>query len=310
MLRSKVLRLFKVHSLGLCLISFAGYAAAQETESTATTSVVADGAKLELLADTFSFTEGPAADADGNVYFTDQPNDAIYRWNNNGELTKFLQPCGRSNGLYFLPDGTLLACADAENQLWAIKPDTEHQVLVSHFENKLLNGPNDLWVDRDGSIYFTDPYYRRPYWHRGETEQPSQAVYRITPDRTSVARVADQLKQPNGIIGDASKRLLYVADIGDGKTYRYTIADDGSLTDRQLFCKSGSDGMTIDRDGNVYLTGGQGVTVFNSAGEQIDLIKVPERWTANVTFGGPERDTLFITASDSLYSIRVRTRGL
>ena len=114
--------------------------------------------------------------------------------------------------------------------------------------------------------------------------------------------------QPNGIVGTPDGKKLYVADIGDKKTYVYSIAKDGTLTDRQLFCEMGSDGMTIDCEGNVYLTG-RGVTVFNKAGEKIQEIGVEEGWTANVCFGGKDRKTLFITASTGFYGIRTGSRG-
>jgi len=119
----------------------------------------------------------------------------------------------------------------------------------------------------------------------------------------------DALVQPNGIIGDSKRRLVFVADIRDSKTYQYTIANDGSLIDRKLFCSMGSDGMTIDNQGNVYLTG-KGVTVFDKDGKQIEVIAVPESWTANVCIGGKDRKSLYITASDSLYSIRLKVAGL
>jgi gluconolactonase len=283
---------------------------APPAESNAATSVVAPGAKLELLSDTFQFTEGPAADRKGNVYFTDQPNDAIHVWTTKDELTTFLKPAGRSNGLYFDSAGTLWACADEKNQLWAIAPDKTQRVVIASFNEKLLNGPNDLWVDPRGSIYFTDPFYKRPYWQRGASEQPEQAVYRLELATGQVSVAAQGLEQPNGIIGDAQRNLLFVADIRANKTYQFTISDDGSLGERKLFCSAGSDGMTIDHEGRIYLTGRQGVTVFDPSGTQVEVIRVPENWTANVTFGGAENDTLFITASDSLYRIKTVTRGL
>ncbi len=273
------------------------------------TSVVASGAKLQLLANSFSFTEGPTTDNAGNVYFTDQPNDAIHVWNIDGTLSTFLQPSGRSNGLFFGKDGTLWACADEKNQLWAIAADKTHQVMIAEFSGKLLNGPNDLWIHSNGDIYFTDPFYKRPYWKRGAIEQPAQSVYRLAADTHEVTLVADGLEQPNGIIGDAERKLLFVADIRAGKTYQYSIAADGSLTNREKFCDMGSDGMTIDKEGRIYLTGGKGVTVFDKSGKQIEVIAVPKNWTANCTFGGPNRDILFITASDSLYSIATTTSG-
>src|SRR5205814_6827125 len=121
-------------------------------------------------------------------------------------------------------------------------------------------------------------------------------------------RAADDLKQPNGIIGTPDGKTLYVADIGAKKTYRYTIKDDGSLADKQLFCEQGSDGMTLDNQGNVYLTG-KGVTVYDKQGKKIHQIDINEPWTANVSFGGKDRDTLFITASKAVYTLKMTDKG-
>jgi len=270
--------------------------------------VTAPGGKVEKLAGGFKFTEGPAVDANGNVFFTDQPNDRIMKWSAEGKLSTFLKPCGRSNGLYFDRKGNLLACADEKNQLWSIDPAGKVTVLVKDYKGKLLNGPNDLWVRPDGGVYFTDPFYKRPYWKRGPMEQDGQCVYYLSPDRKRLVRAADGLAQPNGIIGTPDGRKLYVADIRGGKTYVYDTNKDGTLSNRKLFCKMGSDGMTIDGEGNVYLTG-RGVTVFDRAGSKVEHIDVPQRWTANVCFGGRDRRTLFITASQGLYGIRMRVKG-
>jgi gluconolactonase len=273
--------------------------------------VTAPGARLEKLTDACKFTEGPATDAPGNVYFTDQPNDRILVWTTDQRLETFLQPCGRSNGLFFDRDGNLLACADEKNELWLIPLARRPRVLVRDFRGKLLNGPNDLWVRPDNGVYFTDPLYKRPWWkHRDPAgQQGGQHVYFLSPDRRALKPVATDLEQPNGIIGTPDGRTLYVADIHAKKTWAYTIQPDGALTDKRLFCALGSDGMTVDDAGNVYLTG-PGVSVFDARGTQIQHLPVPERWTANVCFGGPRRDELFITASTALYRIRMRTRGV
>jgi gluconolactonase len=271
-------------------------------------SIIAAGAKLERLAGGFGFTEGPAADAAGNVFFTDQPNNRIYRWSVDGELSVFHENPGRANGLYFDKDGNLLACADLNNELWQIDMQGRVTVLVKDYGGKKLNGPNDLWVERKGGIYFTDPFYSRTYWNRGPMEQDGQHVYYLTPDSSELIRVTTDLVQPNGIIGTPDGRLLYIADIVAGKTYVYRINTDGRLSHKTLFCSMGSDGMTIDNRGNVYLTG-DGVTVFNPRGQEIEHIVVPASWTANVTFGGKDRQTLFITAQNSLYSLRMRVKG-
>lgn len=270
--------------------------------------LIAPGAKVEQLAGDFKFTEGPAVDAEGNVFFTDQPNDRIMKWSVDAKLSTFMQPCGRSNGLYFDAQGNLLACADDKNELWSIDPSGKATVLVKDYQGKLLNGPNDLWIHPNGAIYFTDPMYKRPYWKRGPMEQDGQHVYYLSPDRKTLRRLANDLVQPNGLIGTPDGKTLYVADIGAKKTYAYDLQADGTLSNKRLFCELGSDGMTIDEQGNVYLTG-RGVSVFDKTGKKIEQINVPEGWTANVCFGGKDRQTLFITASKGLYAIRMQVKG-
>jgi len=269
-------------------------------------SPVAAGAKPEKLAEGFLFTEGPSVDKDGNVYFTDQPNDKILMWSTEGKLSTFMSPCGRSNGLCFDKDGFLWACADEKNELWKIDVKTkEKTAVVKDYDGKLLNGPNDLWVTPRGGVYFTDPFYKRAYWKRVPEEQDKRAVY-FLPKDGKLQRVDDDYGQPNGIIGTPDGKTLYVADIGKKKTYRYAIAEDGTLKDRTLFCEQGSDGMTLDAEGNVYLTGGP-VTVYDKAGKKIATI--PVQGSSNVCFGGKEMKTLFITARTALYAVPMRVKG-
>ena len=270
--------------------------------------VVAKGATPELLSSEFKFTEGPAADADGNVFFTDQPNDRIMKWSAEGGITTWMEGAGRANGLYFDQQGNLLACADENNQLWMVSKDRKVTVLLSDYEGKKLNGPNDLWVDPKGGIYFTDPFYKRDYWTRTEKEIHQENVYYLSPNRKTLTMVMDDFVRPNGIVGKADGKTLYVADIGAGKTYSFRIDADGSLSDRKVFAEMGSDGMTIDKKGNLYLTG-KGVTVFNPQGTRIAHIAIEEPWTANVCFGGKDRKTLFITASKSVYILRMKVKG-
>ena len=187
----------------------------------APSTIIAPGATLQKLAGDFAFTEGPACDLDGNVFFTDQPNDRIMKWSLDGKLSTFMQPCGRANGLCFDREGYLWACADEKNELWRIDPAGKPTVVVKDYQGKLLNGPNDFWLRPGGGVYFTDPYYKRPYWKRGPKEM-DEFVYYLAPDSKTLTRVIDDLKQPNGIIGTPDGKLLYVADIGAGKTYRYT----------------------------------------------------------------------------------------
>lgn len=270
-------------------------------------SPVENNAQLQRLVVDFVFTEGPAANKKGDVFFTDQPNNRILQWSVDGKLSTWMQPAGRANGLCFDRKGNLWAAADEKNELWSISPKKAVKVVAKDYQGKLFNGPNDIWINRNGAVYFTDPYYKRDYWTRGEKEMP-ECVYYLSPDRKELRRVIEDMKQPNGIIGTADGQSIYVADIGGHETYRYKIQKDGSLTHKTLFCKMGSDGMTIDEEGNVYLTG-KGVFIFSPSGEQIGHIEVPERWTANVCFGGRDHRTLFITASKGLYSIKMRVKG-
>jgi gluconolactonase len=273
--------------------------------------VTAPGATVTRLAGGFGFTEGPTSDARGNVYFTDQPSNRILLWSVDGQLSTFLEPAGRSNGLCFDAQGQLWACADERNELWRIDPATKAvTVVVKEHGGKLLNGPNDLWVRPDGGVYLTDPYYRRGYWQRGPSEQACEGVYYLAPDAQKLVCVAADLRKPNGVIGTPDGKTLYVGDIGAGRTWAYDIAPDGGLSGKRLFCQQGSDGMTIDAEGNVYLTG-RGVTVFDRQGRQVQQIDVPERRSAtNACFGGPERRTLFITAGGALYSVAMRVAGV
>jgi gluconolactonase len=271
--------------------------------------VIAPGARLEKLAGGFEFTEGPTCDAEGNLFFTDQPNDRILKWSVGRELSTFMQPAGRANGMCFDNRGHLIACADEKNALWSIAPDGKITVLVSEYGGKLLNGPNDVWVRPDGALYFTDPFYERTWWTHGTMPQDGQHVYFLSADHQRLVRVADDLQKPNGITGTPDGKTLFVADIDAGKTYRYDMAPDGGLHRKTLACAHGSDGMTLDQEGNLYLTG-DGVAVFDRTGSQIEHIRVPgERWTANVSFGGKDRQTLFITASTGLYGVRMRVKG-
>jgi gluconolactonase len=273
--------------------------------------LVAKKATLQKVSGDFEFTEGPAIHRTGDVYFTDQPNNRIIKWSfETGETSVFMEDAGRANGMFFDRKGNLIAAADMENQLWSIDEKGNKTVLIESFKGQKLNGPNDLWIAPNQGIYLTDPLYKRDYWTRDpEMKQDGEHLYYLSPDRVRFFRVDEKLVKPNGIIGTPDGKKLYVADIGDNKTYVYEIEEDGYLKNRQLFVEMGSDGMTIDNRGNVYLTGKKGVTVFNSKGEQIAHIPVEEEWTANVAFGGPLRRTLFITAMGSIYTLDMKVRG-
>ena len=271
-------------------------------------SVVEPGAKVEKLAGDFGFTEGPSCDAQGNVFFTDQPNDRILEWSTDGKLSTFKHPAGRANGMYFDAKGNLIACADDKTALWSIAPDGKETVILDSFDGKKLCGPNDVWVAPNGSMYLTDPFYARPWWDYKTRPQDVEAVYYLSPDHKTFKRVITDYQKPNGIIGTPDGKTLFVADIQARKTYGYDIQADGSLAKKRLAANLGSDGMTIDSEGNLYLTSGFGVYVFDKSAKEIGMIHVAEM-PANVCFGGKDKKTLFICARTGFYSVRIKYPG-
>jgi gluconolactonase len=285
---------------GLISLTFTGYS--QDN------TLVAPQAVVTKAGSGYIFTEGPSVAPDGRVFFTDQPNDKIDVWSEDGKITTFMQPCERSNGTYFNKQGELVACADLHNRLVAIGMDQKMRTLAENFNGKPLNAPNDLWIAPNGGIYFTDPYYHRDYWESGRTElQDKRGVYYLSPEG-KVSRLIDDYKQPNGLIGTPDGKTLYVSDINDGKIWKYTIEADGSLSNKTFFAPEGSDGMSIDNQGNVYLTN-KAVSVFDKTGKKIASIEVPET-PSNVCFGGKKRNVLFITARTSVYTLHMKVKGV
>lgn len=264
---------------------------------------IAPGAEVEKLAGGFAFTEGPARDSEGNIYFTDIPNARIHKWSVDGRLSVYREDSGGANGLYFDADGNLIVCEMHGRRVVSIAPDGSLTVLADSYDGKRLNSPNDLWVDHQGGVYFTDPRYGEA----GPIEQDGFHVYYIPPSRDRVVRVIDDLVKPNGVLGTPDGQHLYVADAGDGKTYRYRIGEDGNLTDRELAAPVGADGLTLDERGNLYLARNV-VHVYSPAGEKLGEIEVPEA-PSNLRFGGRDGKTLFITARTGLYAIRMAVTG-
>jgi gluconolactonase len=270
--------------------------------------LVAKDALVTKAGGGYAFTEGPSTAPDGRVFFTDQPNDKIEVWSENGSISTFMQPSDRSNGTKFNQKGELVACADLHNRLVAISMDKKMRTLAENYNGQPLNAPNDVWIAPNGGMYFSDPYYHRDYWEPGRKElQDKRGVYYVSP-KGKVTRVIDDYKQPNGLVGTPDGKTLYVSDIESGKIWKYTVGKDGTLSDKTFFAPEGSDGMTIDNLGNVYLTN-KTVSVFDPSGKKIASIEVPEQ-PSNVCFGGKNRDVLFITARTSVYTLKMKVKGV
>ncbi len=267
--------------------------------------LIAPDAKVKKVQSGFTFTEGPAADAEGNIYFTDIPNQKIFKWSyKDGSITLYRQESGQANGLMFNKGGNLIICEMANKRVALDDMKGNITVLADNYKAKQLHMPNDLWIDPRGGIYFSDFTMSAPTGSQRETLQ----VYYIPPDDSGLIRATDNLVAPNGLIGTPDGKTLYIADMGAGKIWRYKIQPDGILADQQLFCEQGSDGMALDEKGNVYTTGDTAIQVYNQDGKKIEEIAIPER-PSNMTFGGKERKTLFITARTSVYTLDMTVRG-
>jgi len=261
------------------------------------------GAAAVKLAGGFNFTEGPAADAAGNFYFTDKPRSNIWKWSESTGLSLWRANSGGANGLYYWTNDCLYVCEEFLHRMTRLDMDQNVTMLVSNYNNKAFNTPNDVWVSPAGSVYFTDPY-----WPWNGSPQGVCAVYWLGPGSSAATRVVTDLKQPNGVLGTPDLKRLYVADDEGKTTYVYTILHDGVVTNRRFFAPIQCDGMTLDDGGNVYLTDWNGtrsnIVVYNEDGVFVELKPVPEK-PQNVVRGGADGRTLFITARTSVFSLRL-----
>ena len=259
------------------------------------------------------FTEGPVVDADGNLFFSDGPNDRIMKRNVAGDVSVFLKYCGAANGMLLDWQGRLLMCQSSRpggaRALARREPNGSITTLTETFDGNRYIAPNDLCIDRLGRIYFTDPYYD------GDKSQPTSGVYRRDPSGEVTLLVTDLLK-PNGIVITPDDSTIYISDRGTQKLHRYTVSPAGDLeTEGVVYDFSpdrGIDGMALDNKGNIYGAAGQGETtglfVVSPKGELLVHKPLPE-FATNVTFGGSDRRDLFVTASTSVYHLRTQNAG-
>ncbi len=284
--------------------------------------IVPEGAVVEKVNKdiSFGFTEGPAWDGKGNLFFTDIRNSKIYKLDNEGKFTVFRDETGAANGLMFNAKGNLVACEGGDFKVTEMDQNGKViNVLAATYNGKPFNSPNDLVIDKKGGIYFTDPRF-------GENQilnQDIEAIYYIKPDG-EIIRVADNLTKPNGIILSPYEKILYVADSYGQYVKAFDVMEDGSLANSRNFCElklseskeklrtqtvSGADGIAIDKEGNLYVTTIIGTQIFNSNGEPMEIIEVPEI-PANCSFGGEDFKMLYITARTSVYKVKLNVEGI
>jgi gluconolactonase len=285
-----------------------------------------------------AFLEGPAAAADGSVYFSDIANNRIMRFDaNDGSCSTFRQPSGRANGLLFDPQGRLLACEgnewgddDGNRRLTRTDLSTgEIEVLTDRFDGARYNAPNDVAAASNGFIFFTDPCYH----DRRRMEMQDESVYRIDPDGRVVRLITQPaIQRPNGIALSPDERTLYLVDScpvdgGNRKIWAFDLSAGGTLANQRVLFDfapgRGGDGMAVDQRGNLYVAAGiarprgphesadvpTGIWILSPDGQVRGRIPIPEDVITNVTFGGPDLKTLYIAAGKTLFHVRVTVPG-
>ena len=306
---------FAVAALGLL---------ASGTRANDLSDIVVAGVKVEKIAHGFRYTEGPVWDPRGWLLFSDIPSDTIYKWVPGprarkgdvrlpaslvGSLRVFSRPSGHSNGLTLDLQGRLIAC-EHERRISRIDADGSVSTLADKFEGKRLSSPNDLVVKRDGSVYFTDPPYG--ITKTKDRELPFSGIFRITVDG-KLLLLEKGMPFPNGLAFSPDETRLYVVDSEANQIHVFDVALDGSLGKSRLFAeiklaghREGPDGIKVDRRGNVFATGPDGVWILGPKGQLLGKIPTPEV-PANLAFGGINESTLYITARTGLYRIQLKT---
>ncbi len=267
---------------------------------------------VEKIQGEFQFVEGPAKAPDGTLYFSDIPANSIFKLGSDGNIALFLSPSLHANGLMYGGDHRLLAC-QMDGQLAAIDLTTKAvSALANEYAGKRFNACNDLVIDREGGIYFTDPRFRAPDpWPQGK----EAFYYRAA--NGQVTRLGDDLPAPNGIALAPDEKTLYVIPSMQAEMMAYPVISPGKIGAGRVFCKlqqtagqanDGGDGLAVDSQGNLYITSALGIQVFQPNGTAVGTIAVPEQ-PANCAFGGPDNRTLFITARTGLYKCTMPVAG-
>ena len=282
--------------------------------------LVDEDAVVEQVATGFTFTEGPIWMPDGSLHFSDMPADKRRRWHPTIGVTVLRDPSNKCNGMTLDNDGNLLVCEHVTSSLVRENPDGTRETLATHWQGKELNSPNDVIVASDGSIIFTDPTYGRMPGFGLEREQDLdiQGVYRLPAGGGEIELLVDDFAQPNGLCFSPDESLLYINDTTRAHIRVFDVGPSHALSNSRVFAENiGTgdlatgelvDGMKIDEQGNVYVTGPKGVWVFGTDGEHLGTIEVPEN-VGIINWGDDDWRSLYIPASASVYRVRMKVAG-
>lgn len=269
--------------------------------------IVTSGTEPQVIGSGYGFCEGPAADSQGNIYFSDGQKDSIHFYEVGKAVGVFVADSTDANGMMMNSKGELYVCEGAAYRVVKFDVHTKKKtVLASEIDRTHFNEPNDLTVDQVDGFYFTDPCYS----HRKQKAVMKEDAYYVSSEG-KVTRVSTVCKKPNGILLSADCKTLYLADNGAGLIHKYDVKSPGVLANETKWIELGArpDGMTLDEHGNLYVAcGKEGIKVYSPAGKYVGTIKVP--YASNVTFGGKDFRTLFVTSSKLFLAIETKVRGM
>lgn len=271
-------------------------------------SLIKPGAQLTRLANGFRIAQGPTVDTRGDVTFSDLYHDRILKWDFAASaLSLVRQQSGGPDGLFFEADGSLLVCELIGRRFARLRPSGEYEIIADQFEGTPLTGPNDVYVDDAGGIYFSDSYPGSRI-----TDKPSHCVYYLAPGETKLQRIIDNHYKTKGIHLSPDGQWIYLADYGGRKVYRHRLLAPGQLGPPERFVDTRCGGLTIDERGNVYLStvdDRKGILVYAPDGRLVGQIPFPEP-TTNAVFGGPDRDQLIVTTFKSIFALPMSVKGM
>ena len=282
-----------------------------QAESPEFWNLISREAKLETVATGFGFTEGPVWDKRGFLYVSDEETNKIFRVYTDGHKEELIS-LGDPDGNTYDRQLRLLDCASVLRAIIQISPDGKYTILADRYQGKKFNSPNDVVLGPDGAIYFTDPTLDLP---QGEKQElPFRGVYRLD-EKGDVNLLTKELSQPNGLAFSPDGKHFYVDDSELRNIRIYDVVAGGTLANGRIFAEEPGgkgdgvpDGMRVDRQGNIYVTGPEGIWVWDAQGYHLGTIVVPEQ-PANLTWGDGDYQTLYVTATKSVYKLRTKSRG-